>query len=332
MKVKAYAIKEKGGKPEPFIYEKSLDKSDVLVRVTHCGMAKGDIQMIDNDWGDTKFPVVPGHEIIGIIEERGAEVSGLEEGDRVGIGYQQAACFECEYCKGGNEQFCLKQKVIGVDAYGGLADHIIIDGRFAFRLPPMLDSGASVPMMSSGLTVYAAITRAKLPDNTKVAVVGIGGLGYLAIRFLKKMGHEVSAFSRSTGKKKMINEMGAEYIDSDTNKPGTYNRHFDFILSTVNAGIDVDTYLKMLNPRGKLCFVAQPMEKTSISIGLLYDYAQRTIYGNYIGSRKDMVDLIAFLAEHDLKGIVDVIPFSKMDEAIESVRSGNFAKRLVLEK
>lgn len=130
MKINAYAIKNRGGMPEPFSYERKVGKNDVLVTITHCSIATGDIQIINDDWGDTKFPVVPGHEIIGIIEEIGLKVSGLKIGDRVGIGYQQEACFKCQFCKERNEQFCRHQKVIGVDSYGGLAEHIVVDGRF----------------------------------------------------------------------------------------------------------------------------------------------------------------------------------------------------------
>src|SRR5688500_14434588 len=154
MKIKAYAIKEKGGKAELFFYERTLGKNDALVRITHCGIAMGDIQFTNNDWGDTKFPLVPGHEIIGIVEETGAEVTDLTNGDRVGIGYQQEACFECQSCNEGNEQFCARQKVIAVDCYGGLAEHIVVDSRFAFKLPSELDSTKSVTLLSSGVTVY----------------------------------------------------------------------------------------------------------------------------------------------------------------------------------
>jgi D-arabinose 1-dehydrogenase-like Zn-dependent alcohol dehydrogenase len=332
MKIKAYAIKEKGGKLEPFSYETRLRKNDALVRITHCGIATGDIQLINDDWGDTKFPLVPGHEIIGIIEEIGAGVAGLTYGDRVGIGYQQEACFECQFCKEGNEQFCPKQKVIAVDCYGGLAEYIVVDSRFAFKLPLKLDSAKSVPLLSSGLTVYSGIVSAKLRNNSMVAVLGVGGLGHLAIQFLHKMGHNVSGFSHSPEKKYMIDQAGAEYVDgSDVKSLIGQNRKFDFILSTLNAGFDLDAYLKMLKPQGKFCFVATPLEKLSISVGLLYDYAQRTIYGNYVGSRKDMIDMIAFSEKHNIGSVVEVMPFSKMKEAIESVRKGKVPMRLVLE-
>ena len=332
MKIKAYAIKNKSGKAEPFSYERELDKNDVLVSITHCSITRGDIQIIDDDWGDTKFPVVPGHEIIGIIEEAGSEVIGLKNGDRVGIGYQQTACFECKFCKEGNEQFCAKQKVIAVDCYGGLAEHIVADGRFVFKLPSELDSAKSTPLMSSGLTVYSGIVRAKLPNNSLVGVLGIGGLGYLALQFLHKMGHKISAFSHSPNKNDMIDKLGAEYVDSSNlNDLTRHNRKFDFIISTLNVDFDLDTYLKMLKPQGQFCLVAQPLNKLAMNGGLLYDYAQRTIYGNYVGSRKEMTDMLAFSEKHNIESIVEVMPFSKMNEALAMVRRGKVPMRLVLE-
>ena len=323
MKINAYAIKEKGGKPEPFSYEKKLGKKDVLVRITHCGIARGDIQIINNDWGDTKFPLVPGHEIVGIIEETCFRSNRSKSRDRVGIGYQQEACFECEFCKEGNEQFCPSQKVVGVDCYGGLAQQIVVDGRFAFKLPHELDSAKSTPLMSSGLTVYSAIVRAKLPKNSIVGVLGVGGLGSLALQFFLKMGHKISAFSHSPTKKEMIDKLGAEFVDSSNpDDLARHNRKYDLIISTLNADFDLDTYLKMLKPQGKFCLVSQPLNKLGMSAGLLYDYAQRTIYGNYTGSRQDMVDMLDFSAKHNIESIVDIMPFSKMNEAMEMVRTG----------
>lgn len=130
--INAYAVRRQGGTAEPFSYQRALGPHDVLVRVTHCSIARGDVQFIDNDWGDTRFPLVPGHEIVGLVNDTGSTVVGVEAGDRVGIGYQQAACFSCEFCKDGNEQLCPEQKVIGVDCYGGLADYIGVDSRFVF--------------------------------------------------------------------------------------------------------------------------------------------------------------------------------------------------------
>jgi D-arabinose 1-dehydrogenase-like Zn-dependent alcohol dehydrogenase len=331
--IDAYAVSHQGGNAEPFSYERRLGDDEVLVRMTHCSIARGDVQFIDNDWGDTRFPLVPGHEMIGVVEATGSTVSGLRIGDRVGVGYQQAACFSCEFCRNGNEQLCPQQKVIGVDCYGGAADHIGVDGRFAFKLPATLDSATSTPLLSSGLTVYSAIVRADLADSSEVAVLGVGGLGHLAIQFLRAMGHRVSAFSHTPQKRETIEQLGAAYIDSShLDGSNALARKFDFILSTVNTGFDVNGYLRMLRPQGKFCFVAQPLEPMPISVGLLYDNAQRTIYGNYVGSRQDMVSALTFAADHDIRSAVHVMPFTHVNEAIDMVRNGKVSTRVVLQR
>lgn len=320
-----------GGQLQPFEYERNLSKNDILIRVSHCGIATGDIQMINNEWGDSKFPLVPGHEIIGTVEETGSDVSGLQNGDRVGVGYQVAACFKCQHCTDGNEQFCSQQKVIGVDFFGGLARQIIVDWRFAFRIPTVLDSAKSAPLLSSGLTVFSAITGAGLSRTSHVAVLGIGGLGQLAIQFLHKMGHEVSAFSRTAEKIDIISRMGGKFVDSSTVSERTdLTGKFDLILSTLNVDFDLNSYLRMLSPTGKLCVVAQPLHKLSFNVGLLYDFAQRSIYGNYTGSRKNMKNMLEFSAEHDIQSLVKVMSFSQMNEAIDLVRSRKILTRLVL--
>jgi len=331
MKIAAYALKEPGGKAEPFFYERKIGKNDLLIKISHCGIATGDIQMINNEWGDSKFPLVPGHEIVGRIEQAGSNVSGFKDGDRVGVGYQLKACFKCQFCREGHEQFCLKQKVIAVEVHGGFAKHIVVDWRFAFKIPFNLDSAKTAPLLSSGLTVYSAITRANLFKNSNTAVLGIGGLGHLAIQFLHKMGHKVSAFTHSPKKSEMIRSLGGKFADSSNLRGNAdHLRKFDFILSTLNADFDLNSYLRMLSPQGKFCVVAQPLNKMPLNIGLLYDYAQRTIYGNYTGSRKDMINMLAFAAKHKIESIVDVMAFSQINEAIDLVKTGKVPMRLVL--
>jgi D-arabinose 1-dehydrogenase-like Zn-dependent alcohol dehydrogenase len=331
--INAYAVGHRAGRAEPFSYETTLGDHEVLVRVTHCSVARGDIQCIDDDWGDTRFPLVPGHEIIGLVEQTVSTTTGLMIGDRVGIGYQQAACFSCEFCRNGEEQLCPEQKVIGVHCYGGVAEHIAVDHRFAFKLPSALASAASAPLLSSGLTVYSAIIRAELPDHSEVAVMGIGGLGQLAIQFLRKMGHRACGFSHSPEKQAIIKQLGAEYIDGSNLRVSTaLSKRFDLILSTINASIDVNTCLKMLRPSGKLCFVAQPAEPLPISVGLLYDNARRAIYGNYVGSRSDMTAMLAFAAQHDIRSAVHTMSFAHVNEAIDMVRNRAVSTRVVLQR
>ncbi|MGC3947571.1 MAG: NAD(P)-dependent alcohol dehydrogenase [Chryseolinea sp.] len=331
MKVKAYAVNGPGENPQSFTYEKRLGRNDVLVKISHCAIATGDVQMMSNAWGDSRYPLVAGHEIIGYIEKTGTNVSGLQIGDRVGVGYQLSACFQCEFCRAGNEQFCSRQTVVGVHEYGGLANHIIVDHRFAFKIPKSLESASSAPLLSSGLTVYSAITRAALPAHSNTAVLGIGGLGHLAIQFLHKMGHKVSAFSHNASKRELIEHLGGEFIDISNHRSPSTNTKFDFILSTINAKLDLNEYLRMLKPQGKFCFVAQPADGVTLNAGLLYDYAQRTVYGNYTGSRKDMARMLKFSATHGVAAIAEVLPFSEMTHAIDMLKSGKIPMRLVLE-
>jgi D-arabinose 1-dehydrogenase-like Zn-dependent alcohol dehydrogenase len=331
MQIRAYAIREKGGTAEPFLYERNPSSRDVVVRITHRSLARGDIQFIDNDWGDARYPLVPGHEIVGIVEEAGSEVADLHTGDRVGIGYQQEACFDCSFCKRGTEQLCASQKVIAVDRYGGLAEHIIVDARFAFRLPPQLDSATSTPLLSSGLTVYAGILRAGLADGSRVAVLGAGGLGHLAIQFLHKMGHRVTAFSHSPAKRSLIERLGGAFANSsDAERLAEYQEEFDLILSTLNVAFDIDSFVRMLTPEGQLCLVASPLKQLSLSGGLLNN-SRRSIYGNYIGSRADTTQMLAFSSRHGIAAIVDVMPLARVNEAIEQVRGRDVVMGLVLE-
>jgi D-arabinose 1-dehydrogenase-like Zn-dependent alcohol dehydrogenase len=332
MEIRAYAIQQRGGAATPFVYHRAIGPHDVLVRLTHRSITRGDTQFIDDDWGDTRFPLVPSHEMAGHVEETGRAVAGLTRGDRVGIGFQLGACFECSFCRQGLEQFCPDQTVVGVNAFGGLADRVVVDGRFAFPRPSELDSARTTPLMSSGLTVYSAISHARLPPDSRVAVLGIGGLGRLALRFLRAMEHRVSAFSRSPGKAALIRRLGADYIDgSDASALGAHRGAFDFILSTLNVPFDLDPYLRMLRPEGRFCFVATPLEPLSLRAGLLYDYGRRGISGSYVGSRSDAVRMLAFAAQHDVLPDVEVMPFSDPNDAIARVRGREMETALVLE-
>ncbi|HWR16827.1 MAG TPA: NAD(P)-dependent alcohol dehydrogenase [Terriglobales bacterium] len=331
MQIRAYAINERGGSAQPFLYETTIGNRDVLVRITHRSLARGDIQFIDNAWGDTRFPLVPSHEIVGVVEEAGSEVADLDTGDRVGVGYQQEACFECAFCRQGIEQLCANQKVIAVDRYGGLAEHIVVDSRFAFRLPPQLDSATSTPLLSSGLTVYAGIVRAHLTTGSRVAVLGAGGLGHLAIQFLHKSGHSVMAFSQSPRKRGLIERLGGAFADSsDPKRLMEYQGAFDFVLSTLNVPFDLDLFVRMLTPEGRLCLVASPLEQLSLSCGQLSN-SRRSIYGNYIGSRSETEQMLGFAATHGVEAVVDIMPLSRVNEAIERVRRRDVEMALVLE-
>jgi len=331
MDIRAYAITEIGGTAEPFVYQRTLGSREVLVKITHRSLARGDIQFMDNAWGDTRFPLVGSHEIVGIVEAAGSQVADLHTGDRVGVGYQQEACFDCSFCAQGLEQLCANQKVIAVHCYGGLAEHIIVDCRFAFRLSPLHDSATATPLLSSGLTVYAGILRAQLAAGSRVAVLGAGGLGHLAIQFLHKRGHRVTAFSHSPSKRVLIERLGGAFADSsDARHRAEYHGTFDFILSTLNLPFDLDSFVRMLTPQGQLCLVASPLEQLPLSGGPLNN-SRRSIYGNYIGSRTETVQMLDFAATHGVGAVVDVMRLDQVNEAIERVRRREVQMGLVLE-
>lgn len=331
MQIKGYAIMEPGAPAQPFRYDADVGPNDVLVRLTHRTVARGDVQAIDNDWNDTRYPLVPSHEMLGTVEQRGANVHDLKPGDRVGIGYQLGACFECEYCRQGTEQFCANQRVVSVNAFGGLAEHIVVDARFAFALPPELDCAAATPLFSSGVTVFAGIRHANLRPHSRVSVLGVGGLGTMALRFLVVMGHTVTGLSRSAKKREMVEALGCEFasssnLDGLTDKRGS----FDFILSTLNVPFDLNACLRLLKADGQLCMVASPLQPLALSAGLLYDYARRRICGNYIGSREDTREMLKLASQHRIHTEVEVMDFSLVNQAIEKVRNRGNADVVVL--
>jgi D-arabinose 1-dehydrogenase-like Zn-dependent alcohol dehydrogenase len=186
--------------------------------------------------------------------------------------------------------------------------------------------------MSSGLTVHSAITHAELPPGARVGILGIGGLGRLALRFLGALGHRAVAFSRSPGKRDLIRELGADYVDgSDAEALAAHRGTFDFILSTLNVAFDLEPYLRMLRPEGQFCFVASPPEPLSLRAGLLYDYGRRRIYGSYVGSRADALRVLEFAAERDIVPPVELMPLPRVNDAIERIRRREVATALVLE-
>ncbi|KKQ92240.1 MAG: Alcohol dehydrogenase zinc-binding domain protein [Candidatus Woesebacteria bacterium GW2011_GWB1_39_10] len=322
MIINGLAVLKQGDKLQPFSYEEELSENDILVSIKYSTCSLGDTRFIDNFWGDTKYPLIPSLEIIGEVKEIGKNVTGLQKGDVVGIGYQVSACFECDYCKQGKEQFCQKQKLICVGEFGGFADSIVVDYRFAFKLPENLQDAFSTPLMCSGLTPYAGIKKAGVKSGMKVGVIGIGGLGHLAIQFLNKIGCDVTAFSHTKSKEELLKKLGANNVVDSTNEIELQKleRWYDFLISTSSASLNWNLYVKALKPEGKLCFVGLPPKEVSLKAELLADYAQRSIIGNYIGSRSEMVEMLEFASKHSIKAVGEVFKMSEASEVVEKVK------------
>ncbi len=333
MTIRGYAAKKPNGPLEPFQYDpKPLESHEVEVKISHCGICHSDIHLIDNDWGITDFPFVPGHEIVGTVTALGAEVQGLDKGQRVGIGWQRSACLKCEYCLRGFENLCSQLKDTCVGNHGGFAEAIRIDHRFAFPLPDGLESEYAAPLLCAGVTVYSPLVYYKVRPSMKVGVIGIGGLGHLALQFASKMGCEVTAFSSTPEKESEARGLGAHHFvyDNDSQTMEKVASTQDFILSTVNADLNWESYVDALRPGGRLCFVGVPKEAISIPVFSLI-VGRNSICGSPIGSRTDIREMLDFAVLNDIKPCTETIPMSKVNEGIDRLRNNQVRYRVVLE-
>lgn len=332
MTIDAYAAMEAKAKLQPFKYDpEDFGPEDVEVSITHCGICHSDIHLIDNDWQVSNYPFVPGHEIIGTVTSLGRNVKGLSKGDRVGIGWQANSCGTCEWCIQGDENFCAEQQPTCVGRNGGFANKIIVDGRFAFRIPDELTSENAAPLLCAGITVYSPLRQFGVKPPMRVGVVGIGGLGHVALQFANKFGCRVTAFSSSPDKESEARSFGAhEFVNSrDENALEQYAGSQDVILNTVNVDLDWTKYLDLLRPKGKLCFLGvppSPMQMHAMSLVA----GQKTVCGSPIGGRTLMNEMFAFAARHAIEAKTEVLPLSKVNDAIQKVRDNKARYRMVL--
>ncbi|GJL78915.1 MAG: aldehyde reductase Ahr [Nitrospinaceae bacterium] len=332
MTIRCYAAKSPRELLEPFQYDpKPLERHEVEVRISHCGICHSDIHLIDDDWGITDYPLVPGHEIVGTIKTVGSDVRGLSQGQRVGIGWQRSACLQCEYCMRGFENLCPQIKDTCVGNHGGFAESIHIDGRFAFPIPEELDSETAAPLLCGGVTVYSSLMHYGVRPSMKVGVIGVGGLGHLALQFAYAMGCEVTAFSSTPGKEAEARGLGAHHfvLDNDSQTLEKVACTQDFILSTVSADLDWESYVDALRPGGKLCFVGVPEQPIKVSAFSLI-VGQNSICGNPIGSRTDILEMLDFAARNDIKACTETLPLAEVNKGIERMRDNQVRYRVVL--
>jgi alcohol/geraniol dehydrogenase (NADP+) len=315
----------------PFAYEPAqLAPADVEVEISHCGICHSDLHLIDNDWSSSTYPLVPGHEIVGTVAAVGDDCT-LAVGQRVGIGWQRSACLECAQCRAGNENLCATQQAICVGHMGGFARSIRTDGRFVFALPEALDAAAAAPLLCGGVTVFAPLRRWGIGARSRVGVIGLGGLGHLALRFLRAMGSHVTAFTSSPDKRDDALRLGADAVASSVSPReirGMANQ-LDFLLCTVPARLDWVTYLQTLRPNGVLCLVGAPPGLLQIPAAQLLT-GQRAICGSDIGSPAAIREMLAFAAEHGIGAQVETAPMTEVNEALQRVRDNRVRYRMVL--
>jgi uncharacterized zinc-type alcohol dehydrogenase-like protein len=315
----------------PHQYEpRALEPQDVEVAISHCGICHSDLHLIDNDWSSSVYPLVPGHEIVGTVSAVGSECA-LAIGQRVGVGWQRSACLECEYCQAGEENLCPRQQATCVGHMGGFAHRIRLDGRFAFPLPAALDSAAAAPLLCAGVTVFAPLRRWGVRAGMNVGVIGIGGLGSLALGFLRALGCHPTAFTSSPDKREAALGLGAEEVASSTSvrEIRALANRFEFLLCTVPARLDWITYLQTLKPNGVLCLVGAPPGVMQILAAPLLT-GQRVICGSDIGSPRAIRETLSFAAEHGIGAQVETAPLEEVNAALQRVRENRVRYRMVL--
>lgn len=328
----AYAAHQAKDKLTPWDYPKpELKSTEVEVQISHCGICHSDIHLIDDDWKMSRFPLVPGHEVVGIVTETGSAVSLLKVGDRVGIGWQSGSCGTCEWCLAGQENMCSRAQPTCVGRHGGFADRIVTSERFAFKLPENLDSENAAPLLCAGVTVFSPYRLYQVKEGMKVGVLGIGGLGHLAVQFASKLGFETTAISGSPDKEAEAMALGAHHFLSNSDQSALRSKanSFDFILSTVSASLDWMPYMNMLRPNGKLCFVGATGGSITVPTGMLLG-RQKSICGSNIGGVKIMNEMLEFAAKHQVVAKTEVLPMDQVNVALDKVRQNKARYRMVL--
>lgn len=330
MKVEALAVRERGADLTPFSYEAEGPRgNEVLIKVVACGVCSSDLTMMS--YG-AKYPMVPGHEVVGEIVEVGSAVRGFKAGDRVGVGWQSGACFECRDCLRGNENLCDRNEPLIQAAYGGFATHLVVDARFTFPIPAGIETRYAGPLLCAGVTVYSALRHAGMTSGQRVGVVGVGGLGHLAVQFASKLANEVTAFTGSSDKAEFASQLGAKeavIVPRGGAVPGE-GRKLDVILVTSSENLDWGSYLSQLDTDGTIVTVAfphQPMAIPAVPMVL----KRRRLMASLIGSRADVVEMLYLADRFGVRPVVETFPMSKASEAVQRVRDNKVRYRAVLE-
>lgn len=326
-----YASMAVGEQLKPFYYDPpEVGVSDVRVLITHCGVCHSDIQAVDDYYGITNYPFVPGHEIVGYVSQAGSAVSSLKVGDRVGIGWQGRSCGQCEWCIKGEEQLCIQiVKSATWVPYGGFSSSVVVDHRFAYLLPEAMPSEIAAVLMCAGITVYSPLREYKDHTSQKIAILGVGGLGHLAIQFAHALNYEVTVISSCLDKKEQATAFGADsfIVSSDQDELWRHEFGFDLMLNTTTGQIPWDRMLETLKKKGRIILVGFPditMKPTDL---VAHDLS---ITGSFLGNRATMQEMLTFAHANRINPMVEIMPMVNVNDAIQRVRENKARYRIVL--
>jgi len=330
--IKAYAAPKAGAKLEEIEFDPGPLAADAVeIKVDYCGICHSDLSMINNEWGMSDYPLVPGHEVVGTVAQTGSDVHHLKEGDQVGLGWHAGYCQRCNACHSGDQNLCTKAQGTIIGHHGGFADRVRAQASSVIAIPEGIDPESAGPLFCGGITVFNPLVQFELAPTSRVAVIGIGGLGHMALQFLNAWGCEVTAFTSSEAKQKEALELGAHATlnSRDSAEIEAAAGRFDMIISTVNVKLDWNLYLGTLAPKGRLHFVGATLEPLDINVFSLI-MAQRSVSGSPVGSPGNIAKMLDFTRRHQLKPKVEVFPMSRVNDAMERLESGQAHYRIVL--
>lgn len=331
MIVNAIAANKPGLRLEPFTYKLgSLKPDEIDIDVEYCGICRSDVHMLTNDWGITRYPFVPGHEIVGKVAAIGSMVTHLSIGQRVGVGWRSKSCQTCFQCLSGHHNRCPNGEDVIVGRHGGFANKVRCQGLWAFPLPDNLDLQSSGPLFCGGITVFSPLIQNKISSCDRVAVVGIGGLGHMALLFLKAWGCEVSAFSTNPNKSIEAKSIGANYFYDLNNidEVKTLTNKFNLIIVTSNVELDWDLFISTLAPEGKLHIVGA-VDQINAKV-FPFISQERSMGGSPTGSPSVILKMLEFCQRHGIKPIIEEFSLSSANEALDHLTKGLARYRIVL--
>ncbi|WP_328750129.1 NAD(P)-dependent alcohol dehydrogenase [Streptomyces sp. NBC_00285] len=322
------------------IERRAVREHDVLIDIKFAGICHSDIHQAREGWGEAIFPMVPGHEIAGVVSEVGPGVTKYQVGDRVGVGCLVDSCRECDNCKAGLEQHCTNGSVgtynaVGKDGeptYGGYSEKVVVDENFVVRIPEGLALDEAAPLLCAGITTYSPLKRWGAAPGKKVAVIGLGGLGHMGVKIAHALGAEVTVLSQSLRKKDDGLKLGADhyYATSDENTFKELAGSFDIILSTVSAPLNFGAYLSLLKANGALVNVGAPEEPVSLNLFSLIG-GSKTLAGSAIGGIPETQEMLDFCAAHSIGSEIELIAASEINEAYERVVNSDVRYRFVID-
>jgi alcohol/geraniol dehydrogenase (NADP+) len=330
--VYAFAVREKAGILSPFVYELGeIGPDQVDIRVESCGICHSDLSMIDNEWGLSTYPLVPGHEVVGTVQATGDRVTTLHVGQRVGLGWYSASCMHCRLCLSGDHNLCASAEATIIGRFGGFADLVRCKSEWAIPLPDGLSANNAGPLFCGGITVFNPIIQFDVKPTHRVGVIGIGGLGHLALQFLNRWGCEVTAFSSTAEKHAEAMNLGAHHVvnSKDNDAMAALSGSFDFILNTTNANLDWGTYINALAPRGRLHTVGAVPDPIPVGAFPMI-LAQRSLSGSPLGSPATTQQMLEFCDRHKIGPITEYFAMAEVNKALDHLRAGKARYRVVL--